>query len=84
MKYHDINKTENSNSKRIETMQGKETSPPPNSIYMLRDKREDVASENQGQTALKNNKLRNKKYLRKKKRERGKLKLPRELECKFR
>jgi len=36
---------------------------------MLRDKREDVASENQGQTALKNNKLRNKKYLRKKKRE---------------
>jgi len=34
---------------------------------MLRDKREDVASENQGQTALKNNKLRNKKYLRKKK-----------------
>lgn len=34
---------------------------------MLRDKREDVASENQGQTALKNNKLRNKKYPRKKK-----------------
>lgn len=34
---------------------------------MLRDKREDVASENQGQTALKKNKLRNKKYLRKKK-----------------
>lgn len=36
---------------------------------MLRDKREDVASENQGQTALKKNKLRNKKYLRKKKKE---------------
>ena len=70
MKYHDINKTENSNSKRIETMQGKENQPPaPNSIYMLRDKREDTASENQGQIALKNNKLRNKKYLRKKKKE---------------
>lgn len=80
MKYHDINKTENSNSKRIETMQGKENHPPQNSIYMLRDKREDVASENQGQTALKNYKLRNKKYLR----ERGKTKLLRELECKFR
>ena len=80
MKYHDINKTENSNSKRIETMQGKENHPPQTSIYMLRDKREDVASENQGQTALKNYKLRNKKYLR----ERGKTKLLRELECKFR
>ena len=53
---------------------------------MLRDKREDTASENQGQIALKNNKLRNKKYLRKKKRERerGKTKVPRKLEYKFR
>lgn len=36
MKYHDINKTENSNSKRIETMQGKENHPPKLYLYAER------------------------------------------------
>lgn len=54
---------------------------------MLRDKREDAASENQGQTVfVKKNNSRNKKYIRRKQRKRKKErdKILTELENKFR